>query len=325
MSTPTTRSRTGTDHESAPAGSVSRTPIRPSTSRGGGAQQPPVRERLASGAFLAPAVLLVGALLLAPFAATFYRSFFNDHRTSGFAGLDNYELFFTNESLVRSVENTLMWMAGTVVLPCVLGLAVAWLTNATRWSRLARLCVVAPYALSGAAVAVVWNFMLTSDGALNQLLTSVGLDPPAQGWLLEWPSNTVVLILANAWQATGVAVILFLVGLQGIPPETLEAASLDGAGPWQRFRHVVLPQLRPVSVIVIGISLANGLKSFDLIWVLTRGGPGRLTETLAVSMYQETFLLQHAGAGAAIAVVLTLIVLAASWLYLRRQLDAKGD
>ena len=114
-------------------------------------------------------------------------------------------------------------------------------------------------------------------------------------------------------------------------PETLEAASRDGAGPWQRFRHVVLPQLRPVSVIVIviviviEISLANGLKSFDLIWVLTRGGPGRLTETLAVSMYQETFLLQHAGAGAAIAVVLTLIVLAASWLYLRRQLDAKGD
>ncbi|MDJ1134676.1 carbohydrate ABC transporter permease [Streptomyces iconiensis] len=285
----------------------------------------PLRERLTSGAFLAPAVLLVGALLLAPFAATLWRSLFNDHRASGFAQLDNYRLFFTNEALVRSVENTLMWVAGTVLLPFVLGLAIACMTDATRWSRFARLCVVTPYALSGAAVAVVWNFVLTSDGALNQLLKTVGLDSLAHGWLLEWPSSTVVMILANAWQATGVAVILFLVGLQGIPPETLEAASLDGASPWQRFRHVVLPQLRPVSIIVIGMSLANGLKSFDLIWVLTQGGPGRATETLAVSMYQETFLLQHPGAGAAIAVVLTVIVLAASWLYLRRQLDAKGE
>jgi multiple sugar transport system permease protein len=218
-----------------------------------------------------------------------------------------------------------MWVVGTVVLPFVLGLAIAILTNTTRWSRLARLCVVLPYALSGSAVAVVWNFMLTTDGAVNQVLTNLHLDSLAQGWLLTWPGNTIVMILANAWQATGVAVILFLVGLQSIPPETVEAGALDGAGSWQQFRHIVLPQLRPVSIIVIGMSLVNGLKSFDLIWVLTQGGPGRATETLAVSMYNETFLELRPGAGAAIAVVLTVIVLAASWLYLRRQLDVKGE
>ncbi|MYS56654.1 ABC transporter permease subunit, partial [Streptomyces sp. SID6013] len=221
-------------------------------------------------------------------------------------------------------QNTLMWVVGTVALPFVLGLAIACMTNSGRFSRLARLCVVLPYALSGSAVAVVWNFMLTTDGAVNQVLTGVGLDSLAQGWLLTWPGNTVVMIVANAWQATGVAVILFLVGLQSIPPETLEAGSLDGASGWQQFRHIVLPQLRPVSIIVIGMSLVNGLKSFDLIWVLTQGGPGRATETLAVSMYNETFLELRPGAGAAIAVVLTVIVLAASWLYLRRQLDVKG-
>lgn len=317
----------GAGHED-PAGPESPgtpSPARSSAVQRGTAGSVRLRERLTSAAFLAPAVLLVGALLLAPFAATIHRSFFNDHRVSGFAGLENYHLFFTDESLVRSVQNTLMWVAGTVLLPFVLGLAIACMTDATRWSRFARLCVVTPYALSGAAVAVVWNFVLTSDGALNQLLGAVGLGSLERGWLLEWPGNTMVLILANAWQATGVAVILFLVGLQSIPPETLEAASLDGASPWQRFRHVVLPQLRPVSIIVVGMSLANGLKSFDLIWVLTQGGPGRATETLAVSMYQETFLLRHPGAGAAIAVILTVIVLAASWLYLRRQLDPKGD
>lgn len=282
------------------------------------------RERLAAGGFMAPAVLLVTLFLLGPFVWTVYRSFFSDTRTSPFSWFDNYSLFASDPALSRSLQNTLMWVVGTVVLPFVLGLAIACLTTASRLSRLARLCVVLPYALSGSAVAVVWNFMLTTDGAVNQVLTSFGLGSLAQGWLLTWPGNTIVMIVANAWQATGVAVILFLVGLQSIPPETLEAGSLDGAGGWQQFRHIVLPQLRPVSIIVIGMSLVNGLKSFDLIWVLTQGGPGRATETLAVSMYNETFLELRPGAGAAIAVVLTLIVLAASWLYLRRQLDVKG-
>ncbi|MEV1079979.1 sugar ABC transporter permease [Streptomyces sp. NPDC050211] len=283
------------------------------------------RERLTAGTFMAPAVLLVTAFLLAPFVWTVYRSFFSDTRTSTFSWFDNYSLFASDPALSRSVQNTLMWVVGTVLLPFVLGLAIACMTNATRWSRLARLCVVLPYALSGSAVAVVWNFMLTTDGAVNQVLTSLNLGSLAEGWLLTWPGNTVVMILANAWQATGVAVILFLVGLQSIPPETVEAGALDGAGSWQQFRHIVLPQLRPVSIIVIGMSLVNGLKSFDLIWVLTQGGPGRATETLAVSMYNETFLELRPGAGAAIAVVLTVIVLAASWLYLRRQLDVKGE
>ncbi|MBZ6226742.1 carbohydrate ABC transporter permease [Streptomyces olivaceus] len=317
--------------------STSTTDRRPPTAAGGpaGPRRPAprlplahawqtTRERLAAGGFMAPAVLLVTLFLLAPFVWTVYRSFFSDTRTAPFSWFDNYALFASDPALARSIQNTLMWVVGTVALPFVLGLAIAVMTNAGRLSRLARLCVVLPYALSGSAVAVVWNFMLTTDGAVNQVLTTVGLDSAAQGWLLTWPGNTVVMILANAWQATGVAVILFLVGLQSIPPETLEAGSLDGANGWQQFRHIVLPQLRPVSIIVIGMSLVNGLKSFDLIWVLTQGGPGRATETLAVSMYNETFLELRPGAGAAIAVVLTVIVLAASWVYLRRQLDVKG-
>ncbi|MGC5562198.1 carbohydrate ABC transporter permease [Streptomyces sp. FR-108] len=318
MSTSTTdRPATGGSRRTPPVGGEPR-PVRRDTWISG-------RERLTAGGFMAPAVLLVSVFLLAPFVWTIHRSFFADTRTSPFSWFDNYTRFASDPALTRSIQNTLLWVVGTVVLPFVLGLAIACMTDATRFSRLARLCVVLPYALSGSAVAVVWNFMLTTDGAVNQVLTTVGLDSFAQGWLLTWPGNTLVMILANAWQATGVAVILFLVGLQSIPPETLEAGSLDGAGSWQQFRYIVLPQLRPVSIIVIGMSLVNGLKSFDLIWVLTQGGPGRATETLAVSMYNETFLELRPGAGAAIAVVLTAIVLAASWLYLRRQLDVKGE
>lgn len=277
--------------------------------------------RLESAGFLVPAAVFVTALLTVPFVVTFYRSFFNDRFIhQGFAGIDNYQRMFSDPAVLKSLLNTLLWLVGTVVLPIGLGLAIAVMTNAVKWGRVARLAVVLPYAISGSAVAVVWNFMLQSDGALNQALTSLGLGSLAHDWLLTWPLNTVSMIVANAWQATGVAVILFLVGLQAIPPETIEASALDGAVGWSRFRHVVFPQLRTVTVVVVGISLVNGLKAFDLIWVLTKGGPARSTETLSVSMYWETFVLQRPGAGAAVAVVLTVVVLAASWTYLRRQL-----
>ncbi|HEX3812379.1 MAG TPA: sugar ABC transporter permease [Mycobacteriales bacterium] len=286
-----------------------------------GRDRTPIKERLTSGMFLLPAVLLVTALLTAPFVSTVYRSFFDDRFIhQQFAGIDNYRRMFSDAAVLKSLLNTLMWLVGTVVLPIGLGIAIAVMTNAVKWGKVARLAIVLPYAISGSAVAVVWNFMLQSDGAINTALKSMGLGSLAHDWLLNWPMNTIVMIIANAWQATGVAVILFLVGLQAIPPETIEAGAMDGAIGWQRFRHIVFPQLRAVTVVIVGISLVNGLKAFDLIWVLSQGGPARSTETLAVSMYWETFVLERPGSGAAVAVVLTIVVVAVSWVYLRRQL-----
>src|SRR5699024_3069854 len=283
------------------------------------------RDRLVRGRprllFLTPAVVLVGLLALLPFALTVGRSFLDDAVVDpSFAGLSSYARLVTDPVFVRSSINTLFWLVGTVVIPVGLGLAIAALTNSVSWGKYARLAIVLPYALSGTAVAVVWNFVLQDTGALNSLLRGIGLDALAQPWLLNWPGNTIALIIANSWQATGVAVILYLVGLQGIPRETIEAAALDGVDGIRRFRLVVVPQLRTSTAVVMGISLANGLKSFDLIWVLTNGGPGRATETLAVSMYWQSFVLQRPGSGAAIAVVLTIIVVAVSVAYLRKQL-----
>lgn len=271
--------------------------------------------------FLTPAVVLVGLLALLPFALTVGRSFLDDAVVDpSFAGLSSYARLVTDPVIVRSSINTLFWLVGTVVIPVGLGLAIAALTNSVSWGKYARLAIVLPYALSGTAVAVVWNFVLQDTGALNSLLRGIGIDALAQSWLLNWPGNTIALIIANSWQATGVAVILYLVGLQGIPRETIEAAALDGVDGIRRFRLVVVPQLRTSTAVVMGISLANGLKSFDLVWELTNGGPGRATETLAVSMYWQSFVLQRPGSGAAIAVVLTIIVVAVSVTYLRKQL-----
>jgi multiple sugar transport system permease protein len=213
-----------------------------------------------------------------------------------------------------------MWTLGTLILPVGLGLLIAVFTNSMRGGRWIRIAFILPYALSGAATAVIWGFILRSDGALNQAIAFFGLTPPASGWLLEWPSNTIVMIIANTWQATGVTVILFLVGLQSIPSETVEAGSLDGATGMSLFWHIVLPQLRPVTIVVIGISIANSLRVFDLIWLLTKGGPGGVSETLAVTMYRQTFIVSDYGYGAAVAVVLAIIVVASSWAYLSRQL-----
>ncbi|WP_144764908.1 carbohydrate ABC transporter permease [Curtobacterium sp. 9128] len=289
---------------------------RPTTTR-----RAPMRARLTGGAFLAPSVVLVVVLLVAPFLFTIYRSFFNDNGfTRSWVGIENYRAMFADPAFGQSVLNTFMWVVGTLLLPVGIGLAIAVGTWKLRLGGLARFAIVLPYAISGSATAVVWTFMLSTDGGLDTILHMIGLDGLVSQWLLQWPLNTVMMIVATTWQATGACVILFLVGLQSIPPNTLEAAQIDGASGWRLFWAVTFPQLRPMTVVVVGISIVGSLKVFDQVLLLTNGGPGTASETLALTMYRETFTLSRYGSGAAVAVFLTLVVVVASWAYLRRQL-----
>lgn len=277
------------------------------------------------GAFLTPAVALILLLLLAPFLITAWRSLFDDNGvTARFVGLSNYIALFSDPDFGRSLLNTVLWVVGTLVLPVLLGLLLAVLTHSVRWGAAARTAVVIPYALSGSATALLWTFLLKTDGAVNQTLNAVGLGGLQQEWLLHWPMNTLVMIVATTWQATGASLILFLIGLQTIPSETIEAARLDGAQGFQLFLRVILPQLRPMTVVVVGMSIVNSLKTFDIVWLLTQGGPGTASETLALTMYRQTFTLNRYGYGAAVSVVLTVVVVAASWLYLRRQVQQRS-
>jgi multiple sugar transport system permease protein len=275
--------------------------------------------------FLLPAVVLVGAFLILPFLRTFYLSF-TDYGGLGeaqFVGLSNYVGMFQDPILLRSFLNTLLWLVGSLLLPVGIGLLVSAVTFNLAGGALYRLPFLLPYALSGAAVGVLWSFMLRGDGAANGMFEAVGLESLTQDWLLQFPLNTLSMIVAHTWQATGVSVVLFLVGLQAIPPEPIEAARIDGAEGLTLFRHITLPLLTPMTVVVIGITLVNSLKTFDIIWVMTQGGPYRSSETLAVTMYRETFLLFRYGSGAAVAVVLSALVLLLSWLYLRRTLRSE--
>lgn len=267
---------------------------------------------------------MVSVFLIWPFLRTFTLSFTNADGLGQpeFIGTANYSRFFSDPVLASSFGNTLIWLGASLVLPVVIGFLVAWGTFQIAGGVLYRLPFILPYALSGTAVGVVWSFMLRSDGVTNELLTALGMEGLAQPWLLEPPLNTFGMIVASTWQVVGINVVLFLVGLQAMPREPIEAARLDGAHGWSMLRHIIIPLVRPMTIVVVGMTLVNSLKTFDIIWLMTQGGPYRSSETLAVTMFREAFLLFRHGYGAAIAVLLTVFVLLIASTYLRRQLRA---
>jgi multiple sugar transport system permease protein len=200
-----------------------------------------------------------------------------------------------------------------------LGLLMALVLSSTALGRLLKGVFYLPATISAAATGIIWFFVFSPDqGILNSFLRLVGLGGLAHSWLVaDPPLNSWAMIVAFTWQGLGPTMMLFLVGLQSIPREPIEAALVDGATGFRLFWHVTLPLLRPMTAVVVGISLINSFKVFDLIWVMTQGGPYRSSETLAVTMYRESFVSFHVGYGAAVAVVLTLIVFVVSVFYLR--------
>lgn len=280
------------------------------------------RYRWSARGFVAPGVLLVAVLLYLPLLWTTFLSFteYNGLGDPEWIGVDNYVEMFDDPQFVGSMLNTLLWVAGTLIVPVGIGLGVALLTWNLKGGTWLRLPFLIPYALSGIGVGVIWSFILGSHGALDQALGAFGItDPPR--WLLDSPTNTIVMIIATAWQGVGVNALLFTIGLQSIPKEPLEAARLDGANGFRLFRSILWPMLRPLTAVVVGLSIVASLKTFDIVQGMTKGGPGRASETLALTMYKETFTNSDYGLGSAIAVFLTVVTLVASILYLRQQLS----
>jgi ABC-type sugar transport system permease subunit len=274
--------------------------------------------------FIAPGVLGVAVLLYLPLLWTTFLSL-TDYDGLGdpeWIGVENYAEMFDDPQFLGAVLNTLLWVGGTLLVPVGVGLGIALLTWNLKGGAWLRLPFLIPYALSGIGVGVIWSFILGGDGALDQALAAFGVtDTPR--WLVDAPLNTVVMILATAWQGVGVNALLFTIGLQSIPKEPLEAAKLDGATGLRLFSSILWPMLRPLTAVVVGLSIVASLKTFDIVQGMTKGGPGRDSETLALTMYKETFVNSEYGLGSAIAVFLTVVTLLASILYLRRQLAGK--
>lgn len=283
------------------------------------------RSQWAARGFIAPGVLLVAILLYLPLLWTVFLSFteYNGLGSPRFAGVSNYVSMFQDPDFLNSMFNTLLWVAGTLIVPVGIGLVLALLTFGLKGGTWLRLPFLIPYAISGIGVGLIWSFVLSSGGALDQALNFFGVMQTPR-WLLDAPLNTIVMIIAASWQGIGVNALLFTIGLQSIPKEPLEAARLDGARGFRLFGSILWPMLRPLTTVVIGLSIVGSLKTFDIVLGMTDGGPGRVSETLALTMYNDTFVNSEYGLGSAVAVFLTVVTLIASILYLRQQLSSKN-
>lgn len=267
---------------------------------------------------LLPAVFLVLGTELIAIVYTTYLSFlkWDIINPPKWVGLTNYARLFSTPALLMGLKNTMLWVLGTLIFPVGLALLLAILINQVKMRWLFKTIFFAPAVLSPTVVGVIWRRVLaTQNGAVNSLLERLGFTPVQM--LMNPSISTFLMIGAWTWQFLGLNLIIFLVGLETVPKEPIEAARIDGASSWQVFRYITLPLLQPISIVIIANAVVNSAKMFDIPWVMTQGAPGRASETLAISLYRESFSLFHMGLGSAIAVVITIITLIFSWRFLR--------
>lgn len=219
-------------------------------------------------------------------------------------GLDNYRFLFTSPDFGQIALNTLVFTFGSVGATCILGLLIALLLNQPLRGRNAvRSVVFSPVMLSGAAIGIVWIYIFDPRyGLLDVFIRAVGLRSP--NWLLDTAWAMTAVIIVYVWKNIGYAVVIYLAGLQAIPRELYEAAFVDGADGWARFRHITLPGLSPVMFFLILTTILAGFQAFDIIKVMTGGGPVDATTTLIYYLYQEGFVGFNAGRAGVASVVL---------------------
>jgi ABC-type sugar transport system permease subunit len=268
--------------------------------------------------YILPSFLLVFLLLLVPMFQNIYYSFFqwNGIAEPIFNGFSNYIQLFKDSNFFTSLINTILWVVITLIFPVFGGLLIAVFLRGIKFGNFFKSIFYIPITISFVATGIIWNYMYSRQiGVLNTFLDLIGVNKIS--WLVNVPLNTFSLLITWTWQQLGINMVLFLMGLTSIPVEQTEAATIEGASKWQTFIHVTFPMLRPITTVVIVMATANSFKVFDLIYVMTRGGPYRSSETLAVTMFRETFTMSNMGYGAAISVVLSIIVVAISTIYLR--------
>jgi ABC-type sugar transport system permease subunit len=277
-------------------------------------------DQIISYAMILPAFLLVFVLLIVPMFQNIYYSFFewDGIKTPVFIGLKNYLSTISDNNFIISLRNTLIWVGFTLVFPVMGGLLIAVFIKGIVLENFFKSIFFIPITISFVATGIIWNYMFSREmGVINNFLPLIGIHKKIS-WLTEVPLNTFALLIGWTWQQLGINMVLFLMGLVTIPKDQTEAAMIDGANKWKLFIHVTFPMLRPITTIVITMAMVNSFKAFDIIYVMTRGGPARTSETLAVTMFRETFTLFRMGYGAAISVILSIIVIAVSAVYIKR-------
>lgn len=292
-----------------------------STARGGrGRVTSAWRKRLEIVFFVTPALALFTLFVVWPIITAVQLSVY---RWKGFGplvdfvGLRNYLTVLGDDVFVNSIVHNLIIVGGSIAVQLPLGLAIALLLNRKMWGQgLLRTIIFVPYVLAEVIAGVVWFQLLQPEyGVIDGLLGAVGLQTPEQGWLGDPDLALWTVLVVLTWKYLGLAVILFLAGLQGVPEELYEAAQLDGASWWQVQRKITVPLLGPTMRTWAFLSMIGALQLFDMVWILTGGGPANSTTTMATYLINQGTRSQNFGIAGAASVILFVIALVMAVLY----------
>ena len=275
--------------------------------------------------FYVPAIALFAVFSIYPLISGVSLSLTNWNgysRSKAFIGLDNYVRLLDDEVFRTALVNTLIYGVGSTLIQQVLGLALAVvLDRIVRGASLLRAVIYLPVMVSPVVLGTMYYLIFRyNNGALNDVRALFGAEQVA--WLSDATVGIVVIVIVNSLQFVGISMVIYLAGLQAVPTEYHEAAQLDGATWWQSFRSITLPLLQPAFATSIVLNLIGGLKLFDVVQVLTGGGPGQATHSVSTLIGETYFSNQAAGYSAAIGVVLFVLIVAVTFV-LNSQLNRK--
>ena len=286
------------------------------------------KEAVAGILFVLPAVIFISVFLVLPALLAFGYSFqqYNMLKPAQkvFIGLTNYIDVLKNPTFYKSLFNTVYFAAIVVPLQTIVALGLALLVNTKlKTSKVARICFFSPVVTSMVVVAILWTFLYNRDsGLINSLLNSIGIQ--SQPFLLSEKQAMNSIIFMSIWQAAGYQMMIFLAGLQDVPGDLYEAASLDGCNWWEKFKNVTLPCIKNVSSFVILITTIQAFKLFTQPYIMTGGGPNESTKTLAYMIYEQGFQYRNVGYSCAIAVIFFLVILLVSGV-VKKVCNVNGD
>lgn len=271
--------------------------------------------------FPLPAILFIGMMMVFPILYTLYLSFTNWNLTSGadpsFVGLDSYLRVFSEPRFLHAIGRTFTFTLSAVVIEVVLGVAIALILNRAFVGKgFAKLLLLLPLVATPVAVGIVFNlFYDPTIGLLNFALNALGL--PQGRWISNEKTVIASLVLVDVWQWTPMITLIVLAGLAGLPEEPVEAARVDGASEWQILRYVTIPMVMPVILTAMILRLIDALKTFDIIFAMTGGGPGYASETLNIMGFKYSFEYFRMGQSSVILVALFLVVLLCSLVIMK--------
>lgn len=271
---------------------------------------------------LLPALLIFSFIIFYPFVNSLLMSFTDQSLLKPereFVGLQNFFEIFTNPNFPGVLKNTLIFVAGGTLLPFTMGLIWAILLNqGMKGSEVLRAVTLVCWIVPSTAISFLWMWIFQAHfGVFNALLQALGLIEENINWLGQTGTAMFVVIIAKTWQTMPWFMAFLLGGLQGVPEDQVEAARIDGANNWRVLRDVVLPNMKMIISIVLILGTIQSLQHFDLIWVMTQGGPARSTTTLSIEVYRHAFENWDLGMAAAIGTIWVLIVSVFSVFYIR--------